>query len=130
MLSELTAPVPPSYEDKPGVADRAFHKVGPQQLRALVTSWRGVLLHASERSSFQVLHLHHLNHLHLAALGQPSLRDAIKIAHFHGTELKMLEEMASGNAAGPWAALWREEMNRAVVGMDHFVVRLRRLRRA
>ena len=121
MLSELAVPMPPSYEDKPGVPDRVYHKVGPQQLRALVTSWRRVLSHASERSSFQVLHLHHLNHLHSAALGQPSLREAVKIAHLHGTELKMLEEMASGNAAGPWAALWREEMNRAVVGMDHFV---------
>jgi glycosyltransferase involved in cell wall biosynthesis len=49
------------------------------------------------------------------------LRDTVKIAHFHGTELKMLEEMASGNAAGSWAALWREEMDRAVAGMDHFV---------
>jgi glycosyltransferase involved in cell wall biosynthesis len=121
MSSKLAAPMPPSYEDKPGAPDRAFHRVGPKQLRALVTNWRGVLSHASERSSFQVLHLHHLNHLHSAALGQPYLRDAVKIAHFHGTELKMLEEMASGNAAGPWAALWREEMNRAVVGMDHFV---------
>jgi glycosyltransferase involved in cell wall biosynthesis len=49
------------------------------------------------------------------------LRDAVKIAHLHGTELKMLEEMAGGNAAGPWAALWREEMNRAAAGMDHFI---------
>jgi glycosyltransferase involved in cell wall biosynthesis len=49
------------------------------------------------------------------------LRDAVKIAHLHGTELKMLEEMASGNAAGPWAALWREEMNHAAAGMDHFI---------
>ena len=121
MSPELAVPMHPSYEDKPGVPDRAFHRVGPQQLRALVTSWRGVLSHAAARSSFHVLHLHHLNHLHSAALGQPSLRDAVKIAHLHGTELKMLEEMASGNAAGPWAALWREEMNRAAAGMDHFI---------
>ena len=92
MLSALAVPMHPSYEDKPGVPDRAFHKVGPQQLRALVTSWRGVLSHASEGSSFDVLHLHHLNHLHSAALGQPSLRDTIKIAHLHGTELKMMLE--------------------------------------
>jgi hypothetical protein len=72
MSPELAAPMHPSYEDKPGVPDRAFHKVGPQQLRALVTSWRGVLSQAAARSSFQVLHLHHLNHLHSAALGQPS----------------------------------------------------------
>src|SRR5437867_653172 len=121
MSSELAVPMHPSYEDKPGVPDRAFHKVGPQELRALVTSWRGVLSHASERSSFQVLHLHHLNHLHSAALGQTRLRDAVKIAHFHGTELKMLEEMESGNASGPWAGLWRKELERAVAGMDHFV---------
>lgn len=121
MSPDLPVPMHPSYEDKPGVPDRAFHRVGPQQLRALVANWRGVLSQAAERTSFDVLHLHHLNHLHSAALGHPALRDSVKIAHLHGTELKMLEEMASGNAAGPFVALWREEMNRAAAGMDHFI---------
>src|SRR3970040_3005152 len=49
MSPELAAPMHPSYEDKPGVPDRAFHKVGPPQLRALVGSWRGVLSHAAAR---------------------------------------------------------------------------------
>jgi len=121
MSPELAAPMHPSYEDKLGAPDRAFHKVGPEELSGLVTSWRGVLSQVAQPSSFHVLHLHHLNHLHSAALGLPSFRGAVKIAHLHGTELKMLDEMASGNAVGPWAGLWREEMNRAASRMDHFI---------
>lgn len=121
MSERFTAPFPPSYEDKEGVPDRAFHRVGRSEMEHLVASWRGVLGRAVGEFRPDVAHLHHLNHLHLASSSLPAMKGTAKIAHLHGTELKMLEEMRTLDDGAGQVALWREAMLEAAVGMDHFI---------
>ncbi len=121
MSERFAAPFPPSYEDKEGVPDRAFYRVGGGELAHLVASWRRVLARVVDDFRPDVAHLHHLNHLHLAAASLPALDRTAKIAHLHGTELKMLKEMGTLDGGSGQVALWREAMLEAAAGMDHFI---------
>ena len=122
MSDQFCTPFHPSYEDKPGVPDRAFYRVDRHGMRHLVGSWRSVLSRALQDFRPNVAHLHHLNHLHLAALGQPRLSRVLKVAHLHGTELKMLEDMRA-RTDGPdgQVSMWHAELRRAAAGMQHFI---------
>ena len=122
MSKRFPVPFHPSYEDKPDVPDRVFYKVSRSELRHLVTNWRSVLSGVADEFQPDVAHLHHLNHLHLAAIGLPAMRQVAKVAHLHGTELKMLEAMPvlTGDSDSQ-VRLWDKELRKAAAGMQHFV---------
>ena len=121
--SQFALPLSPSYEDRPGVADRAFYRVGAASLAHLIKSWRDVLAATTHSFVPDILHLHHLHHVHLAALELPPLRRIPKLAHLHGTELKMLKRMRDlKDEPSLHAATWDSALKRAGAGMDHFVV--------
>jgi glycosyltransferase involved in cell wall biosynthesis len=122
MSDQFSMPFHPSYEDKPGVPDRAFYRVDRHGMRHLVASWRRVLSRALQGFRPNVVHLHHLNHLHLAALSLPQLSHVPKVAHLHGTELKMLEDMrARTDDPDGQIGMWDAELRRAAAGMQHFI---------
>jgi len=120
MSRRFKAPFPPSYEDKPGVPDRAFHRVGREEMEHLVASWRAVLGRLAEDFRPSIAHLHHLNHLHLAA-SLPFMKGIGKVVHLHGTELKMLQEMRTLCDESGRAALWRDALLKVATEMDHFI---------
>ena len=100
------APLHPSYEDRPGQADRVFAALDDLACRRQVAAWARAL-EAAGAADADVLHLHHLTPLNAAAAkvapGVPV------VGHLHGTELLMLEEIAEG-ADWPHAAAWAERM--------------------
>src|SRR3954453_2992338 len=86
-------PMPPSFEDRPAAADRVFASIDDHHFERQVEAWSDALERAGA-SSADVLHLHHLTPLNAAAArvapGVPV------VGHLHGTELLMLERIASG----------------------------------
>ena len=97
IAEEWSIPFHPSYEDKPNVPDRVFYKVASMEYAALVRSWRQVFQSVRRRLEPDMLHLHHANHMHIAAARVfPSVP---RITQLHGTELKMLEHMANETGA-------------------------------
>ena len=122
MSARFSTPFHPSYEDKPDVPDKAFYKVSRSEMEHLVAHWRIVLSKALEDFQPDVAHLHHLNHLHLAALTLPKLGTVSKLAHLHGTELTMLEQMRArrDNSVGH-VDMWDRELRRAADHMQHLV---------
>ena len=100
------APLHPSFEDRPGQADRVFAALDDLACRRQVAAWARAL-EAAGAADADVLHLHHLTPLNAAAAkvapGVPV------VGHLHGTELLMLEEIAEG-ADWPHAAAWAERM--------------------
>ena len=122
MSDRFGTPFHPSYEDKPDVPDKVFYRVSRREMDHLVASWSSVLPDVT--SSFQpnVAHLHHLNHLHLAAARLPGMAGSTKVAHLHGTELMMLEDVqARANAPGGQGGMWAGELRRVAARMQHFV---------
>ena len=119
MSPRFAVPFHPSYEDRPGVPDRVFYKVGREAMDHLIESWRKVLAESVRDFRPDIAHLHHLNHLHLAALATPELREVSKVGHLHGTELKMLELMQS--MPGPDVDLWGGALRRAAAEMQHLI---------
>lgn len=106
----LAAAVPlhPSYEDRPGAPDRVFAAVDDVTFEHHVSVWSSALVEAGAPGA-DVLHLHHLTPLHEAALrvapGVPV------VGHLHGTELLMLEAIASGPPVSwPYADAWAERL--------------------
>ncbi|CAN5458779.1 hypothetical protein BH20ACT19_BH20ACT19_02020 [soil metagenome] len=81
-------PMHPSYEDRPGAADRVFAAVAPELGEHLVEAWEPVLAAVCSPAP-EVLHLHHLTPLHEAAV-RAAPRVAL-VTHLHGTELKMID---------------------------------------
>jgi glycosyltransferase involved in cell wall biosynthesis len=102
------APLHPSYEDRPGAADRVFAAISDADYERHVAAW-ALALERAGAADHDVLHLHHLTPLHEAAArvapGVPV------VTHLHGTELLMLEEIADG-APWPHAAAWARRMRR------------------
>ena len=123
MSGRFDVPFPPSYEDKPGAPDRVFYRVSRTEMRHLIACWGDVLSKTTKQFQPDVVHLHHLNHVHLAAIGLASMRRLPKLAHLHGTELKMLQEMKhlAASVHGEMR-LWEEAQRKAAAGMKHFVV--------
>ena len=108
----LRAPVPlhPSYEDRPGAADRVFARVDDETYEHQVAAWSDALARAGAREA-ALLYLHHLTPLHEAAARIAP--DVPVVGHLHGTELLMLEEIADGPPPG-WghAEAWAQRMQR------------------
>jgi glycosyltransferase involved in cell wall biosynthesis len=114
------APMQPSYEDRPGAADRVFARVGDEELERHVDAWSAAMERARAAEA-DVLHLHHLTPLYEAAArvapGVPI------VGHLHGTELLMLERIAEGAPEG-WdhAEAWWERMRGWAAACERIVV--------
>jgi glycosyltransferase involved in cell wall biosynthesis len=102
-----TAPLHPSFEDRPGAGDRVFASLDDAACDRQVAAWTRALRAAgAERAD--VLHLHHLTPLNAAAaLAAPGVP---VVAHLHGTELMMLEAIEED--PGRWAhgPAWAERL--------------------
>jgi glycosyltransferase involved in cell wall biosynthesis len=108
----MDAPFPmhPSYEARPGVPDRAFPWVTPEQGGRMAATWAALLAQSRPIAQSRLLHLHHLTPLHEAVrLAFPSLP---VVTHLHGTELKMLDAIAreEPRIMGPHAQWWASQM--------------------
>ena len=101
-------PFHPSYEDRPGAADRVFARVDDGTYEHLVASWQRALADAGAADA-DVLHLSHLTPMNEAAAR--SFPDVPVVGHLHGTEILMLRDIDAGPPAG-WdhAAAWAERM--------------------
>jgi glycosyltransferase involved in cell wall biosynthesis len=99
------APLQPSFEDRPGAADRVFASLDNAAYECQVAAWTREL-RAAGAARADVLHLHHLTMLNAAAA--EAAPGVPVVGHLHGTELMMLEaiERDPGRwAHGPaWAA--------------------------
>jgi glycosyltransferase involved in cell wall biosynthesis len=114
------APMQPSYEDRPGAADRVFARVGDEELEQHVDAWAAALERARAADA-DVLHLHHLTPLYEAAARVAP--DVPIVGHLHGTELLMLERIAAGAPEG-WdhAEAWWERMRGWAAACERIVV--------
>ena len=123
-------PMHPSYEDRPGAPDRVFARVDDATCERIVAVWTQVLADAGAARA-DVLHLNHLTPLTEAA--RRVAPDVPVVAHIHGTELLMLEQIAAGSPAGwdhahAWARRMREWIDRAAAIVVLSSTQLGRLR--
>jgi len=91
-----TAPIHPSYEDRPGAPDAVFAMLGDRDYERQVQAWGRELVLAGAREA-DVLHLHHLTPINEAATRVAP--DVPVVGQIHGTELLMLERIAAGPPA-------------------------------
>jgi glycosyltransferase involved in cell wall biosynthesis len=105
-----SAPLHPSFEDRPGAPDRVFATLDDLDYERQVRAWSRELRRAGAREA-DVLHLHHLTPLNEAA-AHIAPRVPV-VGQLHGTELLMLEQIAAG-APPEWrhAERWAERMRR------------------
>lgn len=103
-----TAPVHPSYEDRPGAPDRIFAALDDAAFERQVRAWEAALRDAGAAAA-DVLHLSHLTPVNEAAARVAP--HVPVVGHLHGTELLMLERIAAGAPAG-WthAEAWARRM--------------------
>jgi glycosyltransferase involved in cell wall biosynthesis len=95
-----TAPMHFSYEDRPGAEDPVMAALGLEPYERQVEAWARELELASA-DPVDLLYLHHLTPLNEAAARV--LPETPVIGQIHGSELLMLERIASGTPAG-WGA--------------------------
>ena len=113
-------PLHPSYEDRPDAPDRVFATVDDPTYEHLVTAWTRILRQAGADTA-DILHLHHLTPLNEAAARiAPHVP---VVGHLHGTELLLLEAIASGPPAH-WAhaQAWGQRMRRWATACQRLVV--------
>jgi glycosyltransferase involved in cell wall biosynthesis len=126
------APMQPSYEDRPGAADRIFAMLDDDAYERQVTAWARALTDVGA-AGFDALHLHHLTPIHEAASRVAG--SVPVIGHLHGTELLMLEAIAGGapatwTHADQWARRmrgWAHRCDRLIVSSTSQVQRAERL---
>ncbi len=104
-----TAPMHPSFEDRPGAPDVVFAALDDLDYERQVRAWSRELHLAGAREA-DVLHLHHLTPLNEAAARVAP--DVPVVGQLHGTELLMLESIDAGappqwRHAERWAARLR-----------------------
>jgi glycosyltransferase involved in cell wall biosynthesis len=92
-----SAPLHPSYEDRPGAPDVVFAVVDDRDYERQVDAWGRELVLAGAQEA-DVLHLHHLTPINEAAARVAP--DVPVVGQIHGTELLMLERIAAGPPAG------------------------------
>ena len=119
-MSSLKTPLSPSYEDKGSVPDKVFYKCTPLECENLISSWKVQFTELSKNFQPDIIHLHHLNHIHESLWGSP-LRTTPKITQLHGTELKMLEIMEA-TEGGISKDFWRNLMSRNLALMNRVIV--------
>jgi len=113
-----TAPLHPSFEDRPGAPDRVFGELDEAAYRVHVDAWAREL-DAAGAPRADVLHLHHLTPLNAAAaLVAPSVA---VVGHLHGTELLMLAAIAAGGR-WPYAGEWADRIRGWAARCDELVV--------
>ena len=103
-----TAPIHPSYEDRPGAPDRVFAALDDLDYERQVRTWSRELERV-QAARADVLHLHHLTPLNEAAArvapGVPI------VGQLHGSELLMLERIVAGAPPGwHYAERWARRM--------------------
>jgi glycosyltransferase involved in cell wall biosynthesis len=123
---------PLSYENRPGTPDTAMTTLDDwryeQQVEACARA-----LQAADATNMDVLHLNHLTPLNEAATRVAP--DVPVVGHLHGTELLMLEHVATdgeqaGQHAGVWSARlqeWARRCTRLIVPSASQVLRVTRL---
>jgi glycosyltransferase involved in cell wall biosynthesis len=115
-----TAPLHPSYEDRPGAPDRVFAVLDDLGFERQVRAWSRELERAGAREA-DILHLHHLTPLNEAAA---RIAPGIPVVgQLHGSELLMLERIAAG-APGSWryAERWAARMRSWAQRCERLVV--------
>jgi glycosyltransferase involved in cell wall biosynthesis len=110
-------PFHPSYEDRPDAPDRVFAALDDAQTEHQVAAWARALRAAGPAD---VLHLHHLTPLNEAAARVAP--DVPVVGHLHGTELLMLEAIASDPGRWPFAAAWRERLRGWAARAERLIV--------
>lgn len=115
-----SAPLHPSYEDRPGAPDVVFAMLDDHAYERQVQAWCRELALAGAREA-DVLHLHHLTPINEAA-ARVAPRVPV-VGQIHGTELLMLERIEAG-AAPRWryAERWAARMRRWAAGCERLVV--------
>ena len=112
-------PLHPSYEDRPGAADRVMCALDDVAFEHQVAAWSRALRDAGARG-FDLLHLHHLTPIHEAAA---RVAPAVPvIGHLHGTELLMLEEAEEHPERWPHARAWTERLRRWAGACERLIV--------
>lgn len=103
-----TAPLHPSFEDRPGAPDVIFASLDDLAYERQVRAW-GRELERAGAAEADVLHLHHLTPINEAA-GRVAPHVPV-VGQIHGTELLMLERIAAGPPAS-WrhAGRWAERL--------------------
>lgn len=115
-----SAPLHPSFEDRPGAPDIVFARLDDLDYERQVRAWCREF-ELADAPGFDVLHLHHLTPLNEAAARVAP--DVPVVGQLHGTELLMLERIAAGappdwRHAERWAArirAWADRCARLVV---------------
>ena len=103
-----TAPIHPSFEDRPGAPDRVFAKLDDRDYELQVQAWARELQRAGAAEA-DVLHLHHLTPLNEAAARVAP--HVPVIGQLHGTELLMLERIVSGPPVDwRYAVRWQKRL--------------------
>jgi len=116
-------PLHPSYEDRAGVADRVITALTAAQHAHAVAAWTEHLSAFRAFVDAEVLHIHHLSALQLAA--RAAAPSAPIVTHLHGTELKLLdaiERREPGIADLPGTAPARELLHAAAACSNAFIV--------
>lgn len=115
-----TAPIQPSFEDRPGAPDRVFARLDDRDFELQVRAWARELDRAGARDA-DVLHLHHLTPLNEAAAR--TAPHVPVIGHLHGTEMLMLERIAAGPPVGwRYADRWAARMRGWANGCRRIIV--------
>jgi len=114
-----TAPMHPSFEDRPGAMDRVFAALDDEAYERQVSAWSRELA-AAGAAEADVLHLHHLTPLNEAAArvapGVPV------VGQLHGTELLMLEAIDADVQHWPHAEAWARRLRRWAQECSRIVV--------
>ncbi len=122
LADPLAAAVPfqPSFEDRPGSADRVFAMVDDAACERLVATWTGALARAGAARA-DLLHLHHLTPAHEAALR--AFPWVPTIGQLHGTELAFLRRLKAGPPpAWRHARAWEQRLRRWARGCARLIV--------
>jgi len=102
-----SGPLHPSFESRPGAADRVFASLDDTAYERQVAAWAREL-RAADAAAADVLHLHHLTPLNAAAaLVAPRVPI---VGHMHGTELLMLEAIERDATLWEHGPVWAERM--------------------
>jgi glycosyltransferase involved in cell wall biosynthesis len=121
-------PLHPSFEDRADSPDRVFASLDDDAYEHQVEGWAEAL-QRSGAGSADLLHLHHLTPINEAAARVAP--DVPVVGQLHGTELLMLERIASGSPSSwTYADRWAERLRRWASACERLLVSPAGLERA